>query len=114
MFRQVNTFKKVKSKLLHISSFQGASRYGHPGLVPWLQQRLLDSRCRKVIPLQSILEGRRERTGWVTRYYGVAIVSGDVISLRLQTPQSIIYLCSQVCLTLWKVKEGENGSMSSS
>lgn len=90
MFRQVNTFKKVKSKLLHISSSQGASRYDHPGLVPWLRQRLLDSQCRKVIPLQSILEGRRERAAWVTRYYKVAIVSGDIISLWFQTQQSII------------------------
>lgn len=81
MFRQINTLKKVKSKLLHISSSPGASRYDHPALSPWLQQHLLDSRYRRVIPLQSILEGRRERTAWVTRYYKVAIVSGDAISL---------------------------------
>lgn len=60
-YRCVNTLKKGKSKLPHISSFQGASQCGHLGLVPWPLQHLLDSRCKRVIPLQSTLEVREER-----------------------------------------------------
>lgn len=36
----------------------------------------------------------------------VAVVSGDGISLQFQTQQSIIDLCSQVCLTLLQSQGG--------
>ena len=95
-FRALNTFRKVKSKLLHISSSQGANRCDHPGLVPWLRRHLLDSRHRRVIPPRSILAGKRE--GSLVSI--VAIISGNGISLQFQTQQSIFSPCSQVCMPL--------------
>ena len=108
----VNTLKKIKAKLLHISSFQEASRCGHLGLVPSLQQHPLDSRCKRVTPLLSTLEIREERNNLGDSIgETLAVVWEDLVRLpnfktEWKTPTFEIHVFG--CVWRWWETRGEN------
>lgn len=96
--------KKVKAKLLHISSFQEASRCGHLGLVPSLQQHPLDSRCKRVTRLLSTLEIREERNNLGDSIgETLAVVWEDLVRLpNFKTEWETLLPLKYMCLAVFE------------